>query len=449
MVRLLKRAVVLGLAAALLLCFAAPCRAATFYAVSDFEKYTESGAPFYWARDDLKLVVAAELMRGFPPEGPEEKAYVFDGTGEVACRTFGPFRPEATITRAEFATILARVLDLEGKDFGASPFGDVKVQSWYGPNVVRLVEAGVIDPADYGSRFAPDGPITRLEVAVWAARAAVKAGAKAEPGEVRFADFDPASKHAGEVAEAVALGILKGYPDGTFRPQGTANRAEAAAMLVRMLKHAPLYPGLDREEARRLMNETWALLTELQKSVRIRPQAYWANPKGNGGPHPDWPAALAAFQSRAKGLLTEYHLWPRAHPAGFGALNGLASRDEEGPRGDFASLENGSFGLLDGALQRWNQGPNGVPFGVPMWYRYGEITRVAELVGRGPVAEAAAYGKARIKYDDGADLPIFGGAESESPVFRAVFVKQGGAWRVAAIWVDSRGPWLRRIGFAD
>lgn len=413
-----------------------PVWAADFFGVQDFERYTEPDGDFHWAMNDLKLVVSSELMKGYPPEGPEEMLVFFRGTGAVFCKVLGPFKPDALITRAEYASIVARALDLEGKSFGESPFADVSTGEWYGPNVVRLVEAGVIDPADYGSEFRPNERITRLEIAVWMVRAAEKAGVRTEPAAVSFKDFDSTSKFATYVGKAVALGILKGYPDGTFRPSGTANRAEAAVMLVRLLKHLPLFPGLDRETAGQIIQKVIDAQVKCQKSWPVKVDAGWEI-------NPQFEAALKVFQEETRDILTDYNRWPRMHAGQLAAISGLAQRDEVGPwTGDWAAQFDAGYGMVDSMLLRWE--PRGV--GVPIEYIFTNLKSVDVVVGHGPIAEVQFTASGGAKYSDGT---IYGGDQNVSPYNRALLVKQDGKWKVAALWVDGRGPWLKLIGFAE
>lgn len=424
-----------GLVALLvLLLVASPALAADFFGVADFKRYTEPEGDFYWAKDDLKLIVASELMKGYPPK-IEEMYTFFRGTGGVFCKILGEFKPDAKITRAEYAAIVARALDMEGRPYGKSPFADVSTSDWFGPNVIRLTEAGVIDPGNYGKELRSNEPITRLEIAVWMVRAAENAGLTVPPQQVDFKDVAQ-SEYMTEIGKAVALGIIKGYPDGTFKPNGTANRAEAAVMLVRLLKHLPLFEGLDKETAKEIVKKVIAAQEKCQKSWPVKIDAKFEV-------NPQFEAALKAFQEETKDVLTDYNREPRMHPDKYEAIYDLAARDEVGPwTGDWAAQFDAGYGMVDSMLLRWE--PRGV--GIPIEYIFHGVISVDTLVGRGPIAEISftAYGGS--KYYDGV---IFGGEKNISPNNRALFVKQGGKWKVAALYVDGRGPWLKMIGFAD
>ena len=86
----------------------------------------------------------------------------------------------------------------------------------------------------YGDRrFGPDDPITREQIAIMTARA-MQLEATSE--ELAFTDRDDISPWAvKDVAAVVAHGLMRGYPDGTFRPQAIASRAEAAVVIAALL----------------------------------------------------------------------------------------------------------------------------------------------------------------------------------------------------------------------
>lgn len=424
-----KSLLALVLAAALLTASVSPAFAAEFFAVSDFGDYMYGD--FTWAKNELMLAVAAEFFKGYPPE-QKEMPFHFRGTGEVTCKVLGELRPRASITRAEFATIVVNALDLGTLSYSKSPFADVKPSNWFGPNVLRLVAKGIIDPADYGAKFKPNGPITREEIAVWMVRAAEAAGIKAKPAKVRFKDFDPRSRHAAEIGKAVALGFLKGYPDGTFRSGNAANRAEAAVLLFKLLKKLPLFGGINGEKAKQMAVETAKALTEAQEM--------WPVDLNNTGSNPAFEAALQHYQSKVKDVVTEYNLYPWMHPEGLYLLYGLASADILGPWCDWPAGMPG-YGLATGILMR------GYPdWAMPAVYvgKVHEVGETVAFIGRGPIAEVSFNGVCSTKYVNGREF--YG--EAKAGGYRALFVKQNGQWKVAALWRDSRGPWLGTIGFA-
>ncbi len=425
----MSKAKLIIVAVALVSLFAFPAHAADYFGVADWPLYAVQDGPFHWARDELKLVVAAELMRGFPPEKPEMLFY-FDGCGGVNVKVLGELRPGSTISRGEYATIVCRALDLESAPAATNPFADVKNSDWYAPSVLRLVRAGVISPPDYGKKFDPKGAITRKEIAVWMARAAESKGVKADPAPVTFADFSDKDKHALEVSKAVGLKIIGGYPDGTFRPNGSANRAEAAVMLARLIKLLPLYDGIDAERAKQLAQQVADAMYRFQKAWPVKIKATWER-------NPGYEAALAQFQKETKDILTEYQHWPRLRPDGYGPLNKLHPKNDTGPASTWVGLEGG-YGLVEGMLLRC------LPYGMPAEYMgKASFTEVVVFAGAGPVAEVGMNGTVEMKYIDGYTRTGY----SDTGNCRAFLVKQGGKWKVAAMWASDE-PWLPSVGFA-
>ncbi|MBP2018587.1 putative YkwD family protein [Symbiobacterium terraclitae] len=163
----------------------------------------------------------------------------------------GAFRPNDQITRAEAVTAILRAFSLEADPTVKVPFTDIR-GGWYEEPVTRAVQAGVIRSGDFGSRFRPDKPITRAELARMLARAAeAQLGtAPAPTPTVTFSDVDPHEPPFGPyIMKAAGYGIIRGMGDGTFAPEQTATRAQAAVMLARAVRLAQSagHPGGDPE----------------------------------------------------------------------------------------------------------------------------------------------------------------------------------------------------------
>ncbi|MDQ6421485.1 alpha/beta fold hydrolase [Paenibacillus sp. LHD-117] len=161
--------------------------------------------------------------------------------GIVTGRTDSEFAPDAAISRAEFAALLARALGLKANmtaDTDAA-FADVPSGEWYSEDVVAAAEAGIVKGNGNGM-FQPNKAITREEIAVLIARALKASGDKAsESGSGQTADFTDESRISGWASDAVKqmaqAGIIQGYPDGSFGPHRQATRAQSAVILNRML----------------------------------------------------------------------------------------------------------------------------------------------------------------------------------------------------------------------
>ncbi|HOV79585.1 MAG TPA: S-layer homology domain-containing protein, partial [Bacillota bacterium] len=143
------------------------------------------------------------------------------------------------ITRAEFAGLLTRALDLAG-DESAAGFSDVFPGQQFADVVGAAAKAGLVCGYEDGS-FRPGYPVSREEMTVMAVRAVRAAGFTAEASNVnaaiaRFYDQDEISGWARiPVAAAVEAGIVCGRESDYFDPSGHVTRAEAAAVLERAL----------------------------------------------------------------------------------------------------------------------------------------------------------------------------------------------------------------------
>ena len=168
------------------------------------------------------------------PEKPELTAHAAFVTGYAD----GTVRPLNSITRSEVAAMLCRLLTESQKQNvpqAGKTFSDVPADAWYSESVSALAGMGVITGRTDGT-FAPAQNITRAEFAVMLVRFAGTTGEQG--GEVTFSDI---SGHWAESAirAAAAQGWVKGMSDGTFRPDDSITRAEAMAMLCRMLGCEP------------------------------------------------------------------------------------------------------------------------------------------------------------------------------------------------------------------
>lgn len=142
------------------------------------------------------------------------------------------FRPEEKVTRAQFVKMIADEKGIAPSG-GEQIFKDVPADAWYAPYANAAYAAGIVNGDDDGN-FNPSSEITRQEMAVMLMRAYSIAPDGAN--ELSFAD---ASSIADWAAEAVAAlssnGIINGFDDNTFRPIGSATRAQAATVLARFI----------------------------------------------------------------------------------------------------------------------------------------------------------------------------------------------------------------------
>ena len=150
-----------------------------------------------------------------------------------------PVKPQNNITRAEVASIFYRLLKEDVRDENTtdvSNFSDVSSSDWYGTTVATLAEMNILKGYEDGT-FRPNAPITRAEFAAIATRFFEETGATYEPGT--FMDVTGSEWFAGAIMDAVNLGLIGGYEDGTVRPNNNITRAEACAIVNRTLGRVP------------------------------------------------------------------------------------------------------------------------------------------------------------------------------------------------------------------
>lgn len=158
----------------------------------------------------------------------------------------GTFRPGDQITRAELTAALMRSVSLDADAAIRLPFADV-AGGWYESVITEAVQAGVICADDFGARFRPNQAITRAEMARMVVRAVeATAGAAAPRAPVTFADVDPDEGPFGPfIMKAAGYGIINGMGDGTFAPDQTATRAQAAVIIARAMRLGEPQPGAE------------------------------------------------------------------------------------------------------------------------------------------------------------------------------------------------------------
>ena len=174
----------------------------------------------------------------------DDVLFVYDyglmvGTGKTL------FSPHETVTRGMMATILWR---MEGSPIpkGKNSFTDVEAGKWYADAITWTAENGIF--AGYGKdKFGPDDPITREQLAaIFYRYADYKGYDLTVKGNLdKFKDADKITDYAKTAMQwAVGSGLVKGKSGNLLDPQGTATRAEIAAMLHRFIEKYELVRGI-------------------------------------------------------------------------------------------------------------------------------------------------------------------------------------------------------------
>ncbi|WP_164821319.1 X2-like carbohydrate binding domain-containing protein [Paenibacillus koleovorans] len=166
----------------------------------------------HWAEAYIKQTARMGIVAGYP-----------DGT----------FKPNRTVTRAEFTVMLMNTLKLPGEGAALTFTDTAKIGSWAQKAVAQAVQAGIISGYEDGS-FHPDEEITRAEMAMMLASASrLSLEANTATG---FADDRDIPAWAKDAVSAIKkLGLIQGKGSNEFDPNAGTTRAEAVTVLMRML----------------------------------------------------------------------------------------------------------------------------------------------------------------------------------------------------------------------
>ncbi len=166
----------------------------------------------------------------------EYAAYAYD-RGLFKGVTDSTFDPKGAVTRGMLTTVLYRQAGQPGYDPGEEKMDDVATGAWYERSVAWAASLGIVDGMGDGT-FQPNQNVTREQVAVMVYRYTKNSLGwdVSEKGSLtKFSDRKKVSDWATEgLTWAVGAGILNGKDDGTLDPQGTATRAEIAAIMQRL-----------------------------------------------------------------------------------------------------------------------------------------------------------------------------------------------------------------------
>ncbi|MBR4700815.1 MAG: S-layer homology domain-containing protein [Oscillospiraceae bacterium] len=145
------------------------------------------------------------------------------------------FAPNTPVTRAMFVTVLAKVAGVKGLDDTASVFSDVPAGKWYTGSVAWAAQNGIVSGVS-ATEFAPNRKITRQDMCLILSKfVQVMEYELPQNGAASFNDAATISSYArGAVAECTAANLIAGFSDGTFRPKGTATRAQIAVIIMRL-----------------------------------------------------------------------------------------------------------------------------------------------------------------------------------------------------------------------
>jgi len=171
----------------------------------------------------------------------------------------GTFRPNNQISRAEMATFMVKARNLTYTG-GLTNFTDVPSTHWAYNYIMAAKQAGIIGGYPDGT-FKPENMVTRAEISVMVSRAG---NFTYSGGLTNFSDV-PSTYWGYQYIMAVKqYGIVSGYPDGTFKPDNQATRAEASVMVTKLMMTFDITPPAsisaltNSSYANTYINWTWA-----------------------------------------------------------------------------------------------------------------------------------------------------------------------------------------------
>ena len=157
---------------------------------------------------------------------------MFSGTS-TPVNSIGTFSPDSTMTRAQFVSVLTRYL------FADELSSMSNAQSWYANNYALALKHGLLSSDELDNGNLTTG-CTRQEMAMLLIRATYIANGEVATNllpTARIADYDSIStKYQPYVLQAFSLGLIAGVDSkGTFNPDGSLNRAQAATVIYRLI----------------------------------------------------------------------------------------------------------------------------------------------------------------------------------------------------------------------
>lgn len=168
---------------------------------------------YEWAADGIKALAAKGIV---------------NGVGGAK------FEPERTITREEFAAVITRAFNIPSSKNPAD-FQDVTASAWYSEPIAALCEYGIANGVGYGF-FGVGNDITRQDLCVMLCRTLEKSEFTFGGEDMNFTDIKDIASYAYEaVGKMKHEGFISGFEDGSFKPEESATRAQAAKIIFDIL----------------------------------------------------------------------------------------------------------------------------------------------------------------------------------------------------------------------
>ena len=182
----------------------------------------------------------------------------------------GGFAPGKNMSRAEVTTMFARLLteQMEANKSYPASFSDVTSAHWAANYIGYMEQFGIVRGYSDGT-FRPNAPITRAEFAAICCRFE-----QLTDGAAAFTDVPASHWAAKSIAYAATRGWVTGYADGTFKPGNNITRAEVAAVTCRLLER-----NADKEYIRAHLKELPRVFADMNEQH----WAYWYAMEASNG----------------------------------------------------------------------------------------------------------------------------------------------------------------------
>lgn len=229
-------------------------------------------------------------------EAPDIGGYIYSSQSTQTVHVYSPnhityiigypdggVKVEQSMTRAEAATVLYRLYNGKLPAFSHrmsnSTFSDVSSANWFYKEIETLFNAGVIETTQDG-RFRPNDAITRAEFATMCARY----DGLDYVGKNKFSDVPLGHWAYSYIVAAAEKGWVKGYPDGTFRPDRAISRAEVMALVNRLFNRPVTLPQLPKNvnPYNDIAESHWAYCDAMEATIK-HDTAAWHGMTYNGG----------------------------------------------------------------------------------------------------------------------------------------------------------------------
>lgn len=184
------------------------CAPGQVMAAGDFPDISQ-----HWGKDYISTLASAGYINGYP-----------DGT----------FKPDKTVSQAEFISVLINCMGVTPTDTTTQYFNDTS-KHWALGSINEAVKRGILIPSEYSNVLRPDSGLKRSQAAAMMVRAL---GKQENNGTIPFTDQTDVQKsmYRGYIKTAFDLNLLTGYPGGEFKPFEYITRAQMCKVILNFME---------------------------------------------------------------------------------------------------------------------------------------------------------------------------------------------------------------------